>query len=180
MDMTPGNGREATISAIKKAAWVVERIAAIPCMVGIGIMTVIVILGVFFRYVLLSPIGWTEEAARYVMIWAASLAISMGIMKGEHVGLTFIFKAFPPRFQRVIATGVNLSILYFLWILTERGYWMAVNGAKQVSSLLGVSMIWSLAAIPFAGLLAMVQTFFLIALLILGNPHPQEIEPKGA
>lgn len=178
--MVPGNGREATVAAIKKAAGVVERIAAIPCMIGIGIMTVIVILGVFFRYVLISPIGWAEEAARYVMIWAASLAISMGIMKGEHVGLTFIFKAFPPRFQRVIGIFVNLSILYFLWVLTERGYWMALNGAKQLSSLLGVSMMWSLAAVPISGLLAMIQTVFLIFLLILETPHMQEAQPKGA
>jgi TRAP-type C4-dicarboxylate transport system permease small subunit len=179
MDMTSGNGWETTISAIKKAAWAVERIAAIPCMIGIGVMTVIVIFGVFFRYVLITPIGWTEEAARYVMIWAASLAISMGIMKGEHVGLTFIFKAFPPRFQRVIGIGVNLSILYFLWVLTERGFWMALNGTKQISSLLGVSMMWSLAAIPISGLLAMLQTIFLIFLLILENPQAQEAEPKG-
>lgn len=178
--MTPGNSREAIISAIKKAAWIVERIAAIPCMVGIGIMTGIVILGVFFRYVLVNPIGWTEEAARYAMIWAASLAISMGIMKGEHVGLTVVFQAFPPKFRRIVSIGVNLSIFGFLWVLTERGYWMAINGAKQVSSLLGVSMIWSLAAIPVAGLLAMLQTLFLIALLILENPNRQKPEAKEA
>jgi TRAP-type C4-dicarboxylate transport system permease small subunit len=145
-------------------------------MVFIGLMTAIVIVGVIFRYFFMSPIGWTEEAARYLMIWAASLAVSMGIMKGEHVGLTFLVEVLPPPIRRLAAVGVNLAILYFLWVLTERGYWMAINGRNQVSSLLGVSMIWSLAAIPVAGLLAMLQTLFLLGLLILSSPKKSGAE----
>jgi TRAP-type C4-dicarboxylate transport system permease small subunit len=166
-----GGESQTLIRGIEKAARVVERIAAIPCMTFIGLMTAIVIVGVIFRYFFMSPIGWTEEAARYLMIWAASLAVSMGIMKGEHVGLNFLVDVLPPPSRRMAAVAVNLAILYFLWVLTERGYWMAINGRNQVSSLLGVSMIWSLAAIPVAGLLAMLQTIFLLGLLILSSPQ---------
>jgi TRAP-type C4-dicarboxylate transport system permease small subunit len=169
--MGGGEPRKTFVRGIEKAARIVERIAAIPCMASIGLMTTIVIVGVIFRYFFMSPIGWTEEAARYFMIWAASLAMSMGIMKGEHVGLNFLVDVLPPPVRRLAAIGVNLAILYFLWVLTERGYWMAINGRNQVSSLLGVSMIWSLAAIPVAGLLAMLQTAFLLGLLILSSPQ---------
>lgn len=96
------------------------------------------------------------------MIWAASLAVSLGIMKGEHVGLTFVIQAFPTRYQRLVSVGTNLAILVFLWVLTERGYEIAIRGQQQVSSLLGVSMVWSLIAVPIAGVLAMLQTVFLI------------------
>lgn len=147
---------------IEKLSWIVERIAAIPCMIAIGGMTVIVILGVIFRYVLGTPLGWTEEAARYLMIWAASLAVSMGIMKGEHVGIHLLVNAFSPKIKRGLAMVVYLVILAFLWVLTERGYLMALNGRNQFAPLLGVTMVWSLAAIPIAGLLAMLQTVFLI------------------
>jgi len=147
---------------IDQLARITERVAAVPCMVAIGVMTAIVIAGVFFRYVLLQPIGWSEEAARYLMIWAASLAVSLGIMKGEHVGLTFIVGAFPPKLKRFASVLTNLAILLFLWVLTERGYDIAIRGQQQVSSLLGVSMVWSLIAVPIAGVLAMLQTVFLI------------------
>ncbi len=151
-----------------RLAWMVERTAAIPCMIAIGMMTAIVLLGVVCRYVLLSPLGWTEEAARYLMIWAASLAVSMGIMKGEHVGIGLVVQTFPPQLRRWVSVAVNLAILFFLWVLTQRGYWMAIHGRAQISSLLGISMIWSLAAVPVAGLLAMLQTIFLILTGILG------------
>jgi len=167
--MRYGSSRIRFIAMIKKVAWIVERTAAIPCMFAIGAMTVIVIVGVFFRYILASPIGWTEEAARYLMIWAASLAVSMGIMKHEHVGITLVVRKLPPGLARWCALGVNLAILFFLWVLTQRGYFMAVNGKNQVSSLLGISMIWSLAAVPIAGLLAMLQTVFLIIINMLSS-----------
>jgi TRAP-type C4-dicarboxylate transport system permease small subunit len=131
-------------------------------MIAIGMMTAIVLLGVLFRYVFLSPLGWTEEAARYLMIWAASLAVSMGIVKGEHVGITFLVKGLPPKLERWCSLFVKLAILFFLWVLTQRGYLMSINGRAQISPLMGISMIWSLAAVPIAGLLAILQTVFLI------------------
>lgn len=152
---------------LERLSWLVERIAAVPCMIAIGAMVAIVLLGVIFRYGLGSPLGWTEEAARYLMIWAASLAVSMGIMKGEHVGITLIVNALPPGLKKGIAVLVNLAILVFLWVLTERGFEMALNGRNQFAPLLGITMIWSLAAIPIAGLLAMLQTLFLILKLLL-------------
>jgi TRAP-type C4-dicarboxylate transport system permease small subunit len=147
---------------IERLSWMVERVAAIPCMVAIGGMTVIVILGVIFRYGIGTPLGWTEEAARYLMIWAASLAVSMGIMKGEHVGIRLLVDALPPTIRRWISVLVHGAILAFLWVLTHRGYLMALNGRNQFAPLLGVTMIWSLAAIPIAGALAMLQTVFLM------------------
>lgn len=147
---------------IERLSWMVERVAAIPCMIAIGGMTVIVILGVIFRYGIGTPLGWTEEAARYLMIWAASLAVSMGIMKGEHVGIRLLVDALPPTLRRWITVLVHGAILAFLWVLTHRGYLMALNGRHQFAPLLGVTMIWSLAAIPIAGTLAMLQTVFLI------------------
>lgn len=166
------------ISFIDQLAWITEKVAAVPCMVAIGGMTAIVIAGVFFRYVLLQPIGWSEEAARYLMIWAASLAVSLGIMKGEHVGLTFVVKAFPPKLKRFASVLTNLVILLFLWVLTERGYEIAIRGQNQISSLLSVSMIWSLIAVPIAGGLAMLQTVFLILKIIFSPPARQENDER--
>jgi TRAP-type C4-dicarboxylate transport system permease small subunit len=160
--MDSGPRESKLVSSIETLAWIVERTAAIPCMVAIGGMTAIVIIGVFFRYILGAPLGWTEEAARYLMIWAASLAVSMGIVKGEHVGITFLVKRFPPKLERWSSLLIKLAILFFLWVLTQRGVLMSINGRAQISPLMGISMIWSLAAVPVAGLLAILQTVFLI------------------
>ncbi len=42
-------------------------------------MTVTVLIQVFFRFVLQSPLRWTEELARYLMIWLVLLASSIAM-----------------------------------------------------------------------------------------------------
>jgi TRAP-type C4-dicarboxylate transport system permease small subunit len=144
-----------------KLSLFIERLAAYPCIAATGAMTVVVLLGVMFRYVLQSPLSWSEEVARYLMIWAASLAISIGIMRREHLGITFLISRIPPRAQKYVAFLVNLAVLWFLWILTKFGYYMALEGQTQLSPVLAkyrINMMWSLSAIPVAGALAIVQT----------------------
>ncbi len=139
----------------------IERLAAYPCILATGAMTLVVILGVLFRYVLQSPLSWSEEVARYLMIWAASLAISIGIMRREHLGITFLISRIPPAAQKYVAILVNLAVLWFLWILTKFGYHMALEGQTQLSPVLAkyrINMMWALSAIPVAGALAIVQT----------------------
>jgi TRAP-type C4-dicarboxylate transport system permease small subunit len=95
------------------------------------------------------------------MIWAASLAISIGIMRREHLGITFLISRIPPAAQKYVAVLVNLAVLWFLWVLTKFGYYMALEGQTQLSPVLAkyrVNMMWSLSAIPVAGALAIIQT----------------------
>ena len=158
-----------------------ERLAAYPCIVATGAMTFVVLLGVFFRYVLRQPLSWSEEVARYLMIWAASLAVSIGVMRREHLGITFLISRFPPSVQKYSAVLVNLGVLWFLWVLTKFGYFMAVEGKTQLSPILakyGISMVWSLSAIPVAGALAMIQTIFQILIDLFGKK--EELDVKGS
>lgn len=156
-----------------------ERLAAYPCIVTTGAMTIVVLLGVFFRYVVRQPLSWSEEVARYLMIWAASLAVSIGIMRREHLGITFLISRFPPVLQKYAAVLVNLVVLWFLWVLTKFGYVMALEGRTQLSPILSqygkISMIWSLAAIPIAGGLAMIQTILQIVIDLFGKKEELDI-----
>lgn len=178
MNSSPPNRILTTITMLSE--WV-ERLAAYPCIAATGAMTLIVLAGVFFRYVMRQPLSWSEEVARYLMIWAASLAISIGIMRKEHLGITFLVSRFPGPAQKVLAILVNLAVLWFLWVLTKFGYFMALDGRAQLSPVLArynISMVWSLAAIPVAGAFAMVQTILQILLDIFGKKD--ELDIKGS
>jgi TRAP-type transport system small permease protein len=157
----------------------IERLAAYPCIAATGAMTVIVILGVVFRYVLQSPLSWSEEVARYLMIWAASLAISVGIMRREHLGITFLISRIPLPAQKCAAVLVNLAVLWFLWILTKFGYYMALEGQAQLSPVLAryrINMMWSLSAIPTAGALAIIQTVLQILIDLFSKKEDLDIK----
>ncbi len=167
------------VSTVTTLSLFFERLTAYPCIAATGGMTIVVLLGVFFRYVVRQPLSWSEEVARYLMIWAASLAVSIGIMRKEHIGITFLVDRFPSSVQKYIAVLVNLCVLWFLWVLTKFGYFMAVEGKDQLSPILaqyGISMVWSLSAIPVAGALAMVQTVLQILLDLFGWKEKPDVK----
>ncbi len=122
-----------------------------------GIMTVTVLVGVFYRYVLVSPLGWTETLARYTMVWAALLAVSVGIKDNEHVGLFFLVRSLPLKAAKVLNFVIGLIILFFLYELTRRGITMAVNGLEQRDLALGITMFWPLLSVPVSAGLALFQ-----------------------
>jgi TRAP-type C4-dicarboxylate transport system permease small subunit len=122
-----------------------------------AIMVLTVLLGVFFRYVLRDSLGWTEELARYLMIWAALLSISIGIKDKEHVGIQLIIRNIPLKYARIIILLVNVFILFFLSVLSYKGMYIANKAIPQLSMGLGISMFWALLSIPVSGVLAIIQ-----------------------
>jgi TRAP-type C4-dicarboxylate transport system permease small subunit len=133
-----------------------------------GILVITVLTGVFFRYIIRDSLSWTEELARYLMIWAALLAVSVGIKDKEHVGIQLLIKQFPPIITKLITFVVYVITIVFLTVLTFKGYQVAVKAQNQLSLALNISMFWPLMSIPVSGFLAIIQQF--IQLLLIFKP----------
>lgn len=134
-----------------------EKGLELPVLILSVIMTATVLLGVFFRYVLRMPLGWSEELSRYVMIWMALVSVSLCIWNHEHVGVTMFIKKLPHKLAKSIIFMSNCLVLYFLWILFSRGIVMAEGGKAQLATALGTTMYWWLMAVPVSALLSMIM-----------------------
>lgn len=66
---------------------------------AMGVMTVLVVTQVVFRYAFSSAIDWSEEVARLAFVWAMFLAIPHGIRRGVHVGIDALFVMFSDPWQ---------------------------------------------------------------------------------
>ena len=162
--------REKGIQLLKGFAQFLDRISSFACAFMLGAMTLAVLAGVIFRYVFLNPLGWTEELSRYLMIWTASLAISVGIYHGEHIGLTFLPDRIRGRYPKIVLNlGVNLLILLFLTVMLVYSLNMVRDAKFQIAQSLPISMVIPSLAIPVTMGLAMVQNLIQIALLLLGR-----------
>ena len=133
-----------------------------------GILVITVLTGVFFRYIIRDSLSWTEELARYLMIWAALLAVSVGIKDKEHVGIQLLIKQFPPMITKLITLVVYIITIIFLAVLTFKGYQVADRAQNQVSLALNISMYWPLMSIPVSGALAIIQQ--LIQTILIFKP----------
>ncbi len=86
-----------------------------------------VILQVVFRYVLNSPLTWSEELARYLFIWCAFLGWIIASRRRSHLAMTFVVDRLPGGAQRGVAVAIQLATLLFAWLLGSRGLQLVRN-----------------------------------------------------
>ena len=134
-----------------------ERFLEYPVLILSILMTVSVLAGVFFRYVLRSPLGWSEEFARYIMIWMALLSVALCIWRHEHVGVTMFIKKLPRMMAKIMIFISNGLVMLFLSVLLVYGLQMAERGKAQIATGLGTTMKWWLMAVPVSAGICMVM-----------------------
>ena len=161
------------IAVVKRASLGLDRGIALLCALLFGSMTFFVLLGVFFRYILNSPLSWPEELSRYLMIWGASVAISLGIKADEHVGLTVLFDTLKPRPLRILLrTIIYLLVLFFLGSLFIYSIQMVKDAQYMQTLSLRITMVLPYAAIPVAMLIAAIQLILVFVIRTAGGDSP--------
>ena len=71
---------------------------------------------VFFRYVLKSPLTWTEECTRYCFIWFVYSGIGYGVRNATHIRINILEIFFPkivPAFS-LIQTVITTAFFAYL------------------------------------------------------------------
>ena len=125
-------------------------------------LVVIVLYAVFMRYVLNSAPFWSEEIARYLMVWMALLATSAAMRRGQHIGLTFVVEKAGPRLRKVLNLLAYALVLLFFTVLLVKGIDMTIFVSPQRSPSVNIPMWIPYLSVPVAGFLMVVQTLTLI------------------
>ncbi|MDR0475869.1 MAG: TRAP transporter small permease [Treponema sp.] len=78
---------------------------------------------VFFRYVLNSPLVWSEEMARYLGIFMIMLATSNAIKRNAHIGIDVLSSRLPASVQkplRIFCYLMSMFVMGFLAFYASR------------------------------------------------------------
>jgi TRAP-type C4-dicarboxylate transport system permease small subunit len=132
-------------------------VARVAVMVLMAAMTVDCLLGVFFRYVVQDALTWTEETARYLMIWMGFVATGLALREGGHIAVEFLPERLPPAARRATLTVVRLLGVAFLVAVIGAGWMLLVRVSGQRTPVLGISMLWPYLAIPVGCLLTALE-----------------------
>ena len=157
-------------TASRSLNWLVERIIAVLMLV----LVLDVWLGVVDRYIFHWQLPWPEELARYLMIWAALLAISAGIARREHIGIGMFVLSLPMPIQRTVLFLVDLIALAAFLYLAIYGFDFAQGGMRRQAMIFGMSLALPYAAVPVSALLAAIQ-LLLVALRDQGRFVPADL-----
>ncbi len=129
-----------------------------------GGMGIIAFAAVFFRFVLADPLTWSEEAARYMMVWVTFLGAGYAMGKGRHIGVTLFVEKLPERIRKKVILTAEIIIMVFLAAVTVQGVNLMISLRSQTSPAMDFPMTLPYLAIPvgavymFLHLLRMVLT----------------------
>jgi len=90
-------------------------------------MVIIILAQVFYRYVLGAALAWPEEAARFLMLWAAGLMIATAFRRGGFVSIDILVRLLP----RAAASALSLVLLglsLVILVVAIRISWSEVTG----------------------------------------------------
>ena len=144
-------------------------------------MVAVVSVGVFTRYILLAPIEWSEELARFLMVWIALLGAAVGVRTRAHYGILLLTDRLPAGLQAALRIFADLCAFAFALLLVRFGLSMVQVTGFQTSPNLQVPMSVPYAAIPIGGALMLFYVLLDFAELAAGKAarSPQEAVAEG-
>ncbi|WP_158322966.1 TRAP transporter small permease, partial [Acidisphaera rubrifaciens] len=174
--LLPGPAHRFVARAERGLQLIAEVPAALLVLAEIGVLGA----GVFSRYVLHSPLVWSDEVASGLFLWLAMLGAVIALQRSEHMRLTAVAASMTPawraRTEALAAGAVALFLLMLLgpsidyasdqwWILTPalemhdtyRAAAMPVGAVLMVATALArlARLSWRDGAIGIGALLAL-------------------------
>jgi TRAP-type C4-dicarboxylate transport system permease small subunit len=112
------------------------------------VMVTSILLQVFFRYVMNSPLYWSEEVARYAFVWLVFIGAAIASKRGTHIGVDYIVMHLPELPKNFLAIFVNLLVLSFIAYVIYMSAGVIKSNMTQLSPAMRIPMGYIFMAIP--------------------------------
>ncbi|HZK86271.1 MAG TPA: TRAP transporter small permease [Desulfosporosinus sp.] len=124
----------------------------------LGVMSAVIFMQVIFRYVFHAALPWSEELARYLMVWSTFLGASLGIRRRALIGMEVLVKALPKLATRITLELVTVFQIIFLAVVLFYSIKMTMVANSQVSAAMLIPMSWAYVGIPIGMFLMILNT----------------------
>ena len=103
--------------------------------VAMALLVVDVVWGVVTRYVLGQQASWTEELARFLLVWVALLGGAVAFSTKGHLGVDFFVGKFDPGVRKQLAVFSHCVVLFFAVAI------FVVGGSRVVFDALALEQV---------------------------------------
>jgi TRAP-type C4-dicarboxylate transport system permease small subunit len=138
----------------------------------LAIMLAMILGQVFFRYVLNDSLAWTEELAKFSMVWVACLVAPWAYREHLNVSIQMFADALPAILRRITELLITLLVLVIcsIFFLQSLDFWQ--TGLSINASSVPVKLAYFYSCAPFAfGSICLVGLEKLIEQLCLPLDH---------
>jgi TRAP-type C4-dicarboxylate transport system permease small subunit len=150
----------------------IDRLFQLVLSTLMAVMVLCVTWQIVSRYVLDNPSSWTEELARFLLIWIGLLGGSYAFHKRMHLGLELLAERLSGRSLIVQNRVLNLIVIFFAATVLVGGGAMLIDltyELRQTSPALDIPMAYVYVSLPFSG---MMLIFYALVALARGPGKP--------
>ncbi|SMY09132.1 TRAP transporter small permease [Flavimaricola marinus] len=108
--------------------WPLERlnngilaVCRVIAILALVIMVCLILGQVFFRYVLNDAPAWTEEGARFGMLWMTGLMAPLAYRRGGFVAIDMLERALPRLLSGLLSLALLALSLWVLIVMLDKG-----------------------------------------------------------
>lgn len=134
----------------------INRILAPTLAALMALMTINVLWQVFSRYILQSPSSFTDELARYLLIWLGMLGAAYAAGQGNHLAIDLLSDRLNGSQKIVVRRIISSLIITFVFavMVIGGGRLVYITGKlNQTSAALHIPLTVVYAIIPISGIL---------------------------
>lgn len=121
-------------------------------------MLVLGFLQVFSRYVIESPIPWSEALLTYMFVWFSFIGASLAVAEGAHFCVEIFFVRFPPRMRYYVELIIYALVMLIAFLMIYKGMVLVWANRTQLMTILPFTMSWPYLALPTSGALIFVHS----------------------
>ena len=119
-------------------------------------LAVIVFVQVFNRFVLKTPLAWSEDLAMLLFQWVVFLGAAIGVKRLRHFGIELVVKALPERIRHRIELLVPFIMAIVAVTMITEGWKLLGFNRMRIYSTMSLSYTWAFLPIPLSGVLIIV------------------------
>lgn len=117
--------------------------------------------GVLFRYVLESPLFWSDELAIFCLIWITFIGGSMGLKQKASPSITIVTDLVSGKVKKILTIISNIILLVFVgYVLYLAINWISMpNILVQTSTAMNMPKIYFYLSIPVSFVFMVIHVF---------------------
>jgi TRAP-type C4-dicarboxylate transport system permease small subunit len=169
MSQAEGRKKEDWIDQLSYQA---DRLARFLVALMMAVMSSIVLFGVFNRFIFKIPISWTEEIAKYLLIWISMLGSAVALRIGAHVGVGLIVTKLKKSSRNIVSWVNQLTIVGFVVILIYLGMKVSLKELHTFGYSTRIPMFWPYLAIPVGCFMNLIQLLYILKMLFKSESPP--------
>ncbi len=141
---------------------------------------------VFTRFILRDPSSFTEELARFLLIWVGLLGAGYASGQKMHLAIDVVVKSLPEKARRLAELAIQVFVFLFVFFVMLYGgirlVWITLR-LNQISAALRIQLGYVYLVLPLSGLLIMFYAGVFFAERIRSPEKRQEelkVSPAGS